>query len=72
MISADVTWQAQLDDKQTKFILDYVDDGSINGYCSTLLKLWKAHCWFNPVLHDPLQLIIALISICEMTKVWSS
>ncbi len=72
VISADVTWQAQLDDKQTKFILDYVDDGSINGYCSTLLKLWKAHCWFNPVLHDPLAAYYCFDpSICEMTKVWS-
>ena len=70
-ISADVTWKVQLDDEQTKRVLDYHDDG-INGYCAELIRMWKSACWFNPVLHDPLAAYYCFDeSICEMTSIWA-
>lgn len=70
-VSGDVTWQVQLNDKQTKEILEF-HDNTINGYCASLIRMWKKTCWFNPVLHDPLAVYYAIDpSICELEKVWS-
>lgn len=70
-VSGDVTWQVQLNDKQTKEILEF-HDNTINGYCASLIRMWKKTCWFNPVLHDPLAVYYAIDpSICELENVWS-
>lgn len=70
-IGGDVTWQVQLNDEQTKKVLEFYDD-TINGYCASSIRMWKKTCWFNPVLHDPLAVYYAMdSSICQMTKIWS-
>lgn len=70
-VSADVTWKVQLNDAQTKKVLSFYDD-TINGYCASLIRMWKKTCWFNPVLHDPLAVYYAIDpSICSLEKVWS-
>jgi len=70
-IGADVTWKVQLNDEQTRYVLNYHDNG-INGYCADLVRMWKKNCWFNPVLHDPLAVYYALDeSICTLKPVWS-
>lgn len=69
-IGADVTWQVQLNDQQTKQILDYHDSG-LKGYAAELVRLWKENCWFNPVLHDPLAAYYLVDnSICSFEEVW--
>lgn len=69
-IGADVTWQAQLSDEQTAYVLGIHNDG-LTGYCAELVRLWKRSCWFNPVLHDPLAAYYVLDpSICRMEAVW--
>lgn len=69
-IGADVTWQAQLDDIQTKYVLN-IRENSLRGYCSELVRLWKEQCWFNPVLHDPLAAYyVSDKSICQTEKLW--
>jgi len=70
-VSSDVTWQAQLDDSQTKKVLSIHSDNLI-GYCAELVRLWKSGCWFNPVLHDPLALYYAIDdTICTTEEVWA-
>lgn len=69
-IGADVTWQAQLNDAQTAYVLDIHNDG-LTGYCADLVRLWKNGCWFNPVLHDPLAAYYVLDeTICQMEPIW--
>lgn len=69
-IGADVTWQAQLNDEQTAYVLGIHND-ELTGYCAELVRLWKKGCWFNPVLHDPLAAYYILDeSICELEPVW--
>lgn len=69
-IGADVTWQAQLDDEQTDYVLNIRNEG-LSGYCAELVRLWKKRCWFNPVLHDPLAAYYVLDeSVCEMEQIW--
>lgn len=69
-IGADVTWQAQLNDRQTAYVLGIHNDG-LTGYCAELLRLWKRGCWFNPVLHDPLAAYYVIDeSVCELEPVW--
>lgn len=69
-IGADVTWQAQLNDAQTAYVLGIHNDG-LTGYCAELVRLWKRNCWFNPVLHDPLAAYYVLDeSVCELEPVW--
>lgn len=69
-IGADVTWQAQLNDEQTAYVLGIHND-ELTGYCAELVRLWKKGCWFNPVLHDPLAAYYILDeSICELELVW--
>ncbi len=69
-IGADVTWQAQLSDEQTAYVLGIHNDG-LTGYCAELVRLWKGNCWFNPVLHDPLAAYYVLDpSVCTMEPVW--
>ena len=71
LIGGDVTWKVQLNDEQTKMVLDtYSDD--LNGYCAELVRMWKAGCWFNPVLHDPLAAYYAVNpDICKLEPVWT-
>lgn len=70
-ISADVTWKVQLNEEQTKRVLDF-HSNDIDGYCADLIRMWKKNCWFNPVLHDPLAAYYCLDeSICKMTYIWS-
>jgi purine nucleosidase len=70
LIGGDVTWQVQLNDEQTKFVLNHHDD-SIDGYACDLIRMWKKNCWFNPVLHDPLACFYAIDpTICTMEDVW--
>ena len=70
-IGADVTWQAQLNDEQTRKVLSLHNDG-LTGYCAELVRLWKSKCWFNPVLHDPLAAYYVIDdSICTTEQVWS-
>lgn len=69
-IGADVTWQAQLDDEQTDYVLNIRND-ELTGYCAELVRLWKKGCWFNPVLHDPLAAYYVLDeSVCTMEQLW--
>lgn len=69
-IGADVTWQAQLNDEQTAYVLGIQND-KLTGYCAELVRLWKKSCWFNPVLHDPLAAYYVFDeSICQMEPVW--
>ncbi|MDD4077974.1 MAG: nucleoside hydrolase, partial [Bacilli bacterium] len=69
-IGADVSWKVQLNDKQTEQILNLYND-KVSGYSANLVRQWKKHVWFNPVLHDPLAAYYAIDnSVCSMEKVW--
>ncbi len=69
-IGADVTWQVQLDDAQTAYVLGIQNQG-LTGYCAELVRLWKKNCWFNPVLHDPLAAYYVMDpTVCELEPVW--
>ena len=68
-ISADVTFQTQLDEKQTDIILNK-DDSPLTAFLAQSMRLWMNCTHFRPYLHDPLTLYyIAHPEILEMDEV---